>query len=315
METEALNDLCADHEGKGYYPRTLWLHQGGMELGDDRETRMKALRERVQAKKNAGTLIEPEAPLVITQDEYQEVVTVEEPQQDDWYEMLDRDADRWRNLAASLVLIGSILGLISGALILQGNPSEAFVSAWNSDQQTADISGEILLDIEGTGVENVTVELLEKDSRAQLQTTSTNEYGYYSMENVAKKVHIIIFSKDGFQTVERTFSPDDAGLMPVTMKSGNDTRYEDNSETIGGPSLDFAVALASGIGIVTVLASFVGVQAAVEMRRGRHYRRSQYFAGFALFGRGFIIIGPTLILAGMILNIFAKFDFEDQRED
>ncbi|MDA8638138.1 hypothetical protein N9L22_00005, partial [Candidatus Poseidonia alphae] len=69
-----------------------------MELGDDRETRMKALRERVQAKKNAGTLIEPEAPLVITQDEYQEVVTVEEPQQDDWYEMLDRDADRWRNL-------------------------------------------------------------------------------------------------------------------------------------------------------------------------------------------------------------------------
>ena len=123
-----------------------------MELGDDRETRMKALRERVQAKKNAGTLIEPEAPLVITQDEYQEVVTVEEPQQDDWYEMLDRDADRWRNLAASLVLIGSILGIISGALILQGNPSEAFVSAWNSDQQTADISGEILLDIEGTGV-------------------------------------------------------------------------------------------------------------------------------------------------------------------
>ncbi len=39
------------------------------------------------------------------------------------------------------------------------------------------------------------------------------------------------------------------------------------------------------------------------------------FAGLALFGRGFIIIGPTLILAGMILNMFAKFDFDDQRED
>lgn len=76
-----------------------------MEMEDDRESRMKALRERVQAKKNAGTLIEPEEPLVITNDEYQEVVTVEEPQQDDWFEMLDRDADRWRNLAASLVLI------------------------------------------------------------------------------------------------------------------------------------------------------------------------------------------------------------------
>ncbi len=276
---------------------------------------MKALRERVQAKKNAGALVEVEEPLVISQEEYEEVVTIEEQPQDDWYEMLDRDADRWRNLAASLVLIGSILGIISGALILQGNPSEAFVSAWSSDKQTADISGEILLDVEGTGVENVTVELLEADSQALLQSTVTNEYGYYSFDNVAKKTHVIKFAKDGFQTVERTFTPDDAGLMPVTMKTGNDTRYEDNSESIGGPSLDFAVALASGIGIVTVLASFVGVQSAVEMRRGLHYRRSQYFAGFALFGRGFIIIGPTLILAGMILNMFAKFDFEDQRED
>ena len=276
---------------------------------------MKALRDRVQAKKNAGALVEVEEPIVINQDEYEEVVTNEVPEQDDWYEMLDRDADRWRNLAASLVLIGSILGIISGALILQGNPSEAFVSAWSSDKQTADISGEILLDIEGTGVENVTVELLDGKSKALLQSTVTNEYGYYSLDNVAKKTHILIFAKDGFQTVERTFTPDDAGLMPVTMKTGNDTRYEDNSESIGGPTLDFAVALASGIGIVTILASFAGVQSAVEMRRGLHYRRSQYFAGFALFGRGFIIIGPTLILAGMILNMFAKFDFEDQRED
>ena len=276
---------------------------------------MKALRDRVQAKKNAGALVEVEEPIVINQDEYEEVVTNEVPEQDDWYEMLDRDADRWRNLAASLVLIGSILGIISGALILQGNPSEAFVSAWSSDKQTADISGEILLDIEGTGVENVTVELLDGKSKALLQSTVTNEYGYYALDNVAKKTHILIFAKDGFQTVERTFTPDDAGLMPVTMKTGNDTRYEDNSESIGGPTLDFAVALASGIGIVTILASFVGVQSGVEMRRGLHYRRSQYFAGFALFGRGFIIIGPTLILAGMILNMFAKFDFEDQRED
>lgn len=276
---------------------------------------MKALRDRVQAKKNAGALVEVEEPIVINRDEYEEVVTNEVPEQDDWYEMLDRDADRWRNLAASLVLIGSILGIISGALILQGNPSEAFVSAWSSDKQTADISGEILLDIEGTGVENVTVELLDGKSKALLQSTVTNEYGYYSLDNVAKKTHILIFAKDGFQTVERTFTPDDAGLMPVTMKTGNDTRYEDNSESIGGPTLDFAVALASGIGIVTILASFAGVQSAVEIRRGLHYRRSQYFAGFALFGRGFIIIGPTLILAGMILNMFAKFDFEDQRED
>ena len=40
-----------------------------------------------------------------------------------------------------------------------------------------------------------------------------------------------------------------------------------------------------------------------------------YLAAGALFSRGLIIVGPTLILFGMIVNLFAKMDFEDQRED
>jgi len=35
----------------------------------------------------------------------------------------------------------------------------------------------------------------------------------------------------------------------------------------------------------------------------------------ALFSRGLIIVGPALILFGMVINVFARDDFEDRRED
>ena len=73
--------------------------------------------------------------------------------------------------------------------------------------------------------------------------------------------------------------------------------------------------LSTVVGLLTFLTALLGVQSAVEIRRGKRYRRSQYLAAGALFSRGLIIVGPTLILFGMIVNLFAKEDFEDERED
>ena len=86
-------------------------------MEDDRERRMKALRERVKAKKAEGALIKQDEELVVDQAVYEEtvVVTEQEPEQD-WFAMADRDADRWRNLAASLIMIGSILGMAEWSL-------------------------------------------------------------------------------------------------------------------------------------------------------------------------------------------------------
>jgi hypothetical protein len=204
---------------------------------------------------------------------------------------------------------------MSGALILQGNPSELLNTSFFAESDAVDISGTALEDVDGNGVENVSVELLDATSKAVLQTTITDDFGYFSMSNVQQEVHIIVFSKEGYTTVERTFVPDNVGLDPVTMKPGNGTREESDEQSISGWTLDNAVGLSTGIGLLTIGTALLGVQAAAEIRRGKHYRRSQYLAGGALFSRGLIIVGPTLILFGMIVNLFAKQDFEDERED
>ena len=285
-------------------------------MDDDREQRMKALRERVQAKKAAGALPHEPEELVVSSTEVELTEIAAEPtDRDEWFEMLDRDADRWRNLAATLIFIGSILGIVSGALILQGNPSELLNTSLFAEQESVDISGTALEDIDGSGVANVSVELLDATSRALLQSTTTDGFGHYAMENVRQEVHIIVFSKEGYETVERTFLPDNVGLDPVTMKPGEGVRKENDEQTTSGWTLDNAVGLSSAIGLLTILTALAGIQAAVEIRRGKHYRRSQYFAGVALFSRGLIIIGPALILFGMVVNVFARDDFEDRRED
>ena len=290
-------------------------------MDEDREQRMLALRERVKAKKTANLTGQVAGQVTVEAEAGEEELVVSqtlveaEQANDEWMEMLDRDGDRWRNLAATLILLGSILGIISGALILQGNPSELLNTSLFAEQESVDISGTALEDVDGSGVEGVTVQLLEEGSRILLQEAVTDQFGHYTMDNVKQDVHLIVFSKTGYETVERTFLPDSVGLDPVTMKPGEGTRYENNEQRVDGWTLDNAVALSSAIGLITVIAALFGIQSAVEIRRGKHYRRSQYLAGLALFSRGLIIVGPALILFGMVINVFARDDFEDRRED
>ncbi len=303
-------------ETQMYYPRTSSPNTGET-MDEDREERMEALRARVRRKKEAALndgVIEEE--LVVT------AADIESPHDEfseasqDWFEMADLDADRWRNLAAALIFVGSVLGMLSAVLILQGNPTELLNSSLFAESEAVDISGTALEDVEGHGVENVTVELLDARSKAVLQSTSTDAFGYYSIQNVAQETHIIKFSKEGYLTVERTFLPDNVGLDPVTMKPGNGTADPQNDEqALSGWTLDDAVSLSTAVGLLTLGTALLGVQSAVEIRRGKRYRRSQYLAAGALFSRGLIIVGPTLILFGMIVNLFAKEDFEDERED
>ena len=303
-------------ETQMYYPRTS-SPSTGETMDDDREERMEALRARVRRKKEAALndgVIEEE--LVVTTADI-EPTTEEFPEaSQDWFEMADLDADRWRNLAAALIFVGSVLGMLSAVLILQGNPTELLNSSLFAESEAVDISGTALKDVEGHGVENVTVELLDARSKAVLQSTTTDAFGYYLIQNVAQETHIIKFSKEGYLTIERTFLPDNVGLDPVTMKPGNGTADPQNDEqALSGWTLDDAVSLSTAVGLITLGTALLGVQSAVEIRRGKRYRRSQYLAAGALFSRGLIIVGPTLILFGMIVNLFAKEDFEDERED
>ena len=233
--------------------------------------------------------------------------------------MIDLDYDdreRLRMVVAVLVLIGSILGIISGGILLQGNPDELLNSSLFNEVETVDVTGQVLT-VDGVTLENASVELYEGGSIVILQSTASDENGYFQFYNVKPELMKIRVVIDGYVSVERTFMAENGLVKPFTMEEGNSSNLNqelyEGSE--GGWSLEAAVALSTFLGVLTIITGFVGIQASVEVRRGTRYRRTQYLAGISLFSRGLIWIGPILILAGMALNSLVKDQYEDYTED
>ena len=63
--------------------------------------------------------------------------------------------------------------------------------------------------------------------------------------------------------------------------------------------------------MLTIGTALVGVHASFEIKKAKRYRRTQMFCWIALFSRGLIIFGPSLILIAMILTMLDREDFED----
>lgn len=213
-------------------------------------------------------------------------------------------------LASSLIFIGSVLGIITGLLLLQGNPAELLDDSAGSEG-AIDIYGIVLEAESGEAMEGVSVELIDPETNGILQVVETNSYGYYELQNVVIEEHVLRVALVNYSTIERTFAPDSATQVPFTLTKGNEIIKEDMTLSNSGWSLQNAVALSTGIALVTIIAGVIGLNAAVNARRATNYRRTQYLAGFALFSRGFIVFGPFLILCGMGLLIFARDEFQD----
>ena len=126
--------------------------------GKSFDERRAALRERVQ---NQLESVNPES-----QDYTADLTSLEEAQEIVVKPMIDLDYDdreRLRMIVAILVLIGSILGVVSGGILLQGNPDELLNSTIFNEAETVDITGQVLT-IDGITLENATVELYEEKS-------------------------------------------------------------------------------------------------------------------------------------------------------
>ena len=123
-----------------------------------------------------------------------------------------------------------------------------------------DISGTALEDVDGNGVENVSVVLLEAESRAELQSTVTDGFGYFSMKNVAQEVHIIVFSKEGYVWWSGPSSPT-TSAWTCYDETGNATpvREENDQQSISGWTLDNAVGLSTAIGVLTIGTALLGI--------------------------------------------------------
>tara|TARA_B100001989_G_scaffold42822_2_gene26568 strand:+ start:23 stop:868 length:846 start_codon:yes stop_codon:yes gene_type:complete len=279
--------------------------------GKSFDERRAALRERVQ---NQLESVNPES-----QDHTADLTSLEETQEIVVKPMIDLDYDdreRLRMIVAILVLIGSILGVVSGGILLQGNPDELLNSTIFNEAETVDITGQVLT-IDGVTLENATVELYEEKSIVVSQSETSDENGYFQFYNVKPEIMKIRVVISDYQSVERTLRAENGLIAPFTMIEGNSStiNQENTVGNEGGWSLEAAVALSTFLGVFTIVTGFVGIQASVEIRRGKKYRRTQYLAGISLFSRGLIWIGPILILAGMALNSMVKDQYDDYIED
>ena len=275
------------------------------------DERRAALRQRVQ-----NQLENNEQNIL---DEHSDVLPFEDEQEIVVKPMIDLDYDdreRLRMIVAILVLVGSILGVVSGGILLQGNPDELLNSTIFNEAETVDLTGQVLT-IDGVTLENATIELYEEKSVVVIQSTSSDQNGYFQFYNVKPEIMEIRVVISGYQSVERTLRAENGLIAPFTMIEGNSSSIiqENTVGSEGGWTLEAAVALSTFLGIVTIITGFVGIQASVEIRRGKKYRRTQYLAGVSLFSRGLIWIGPILILAGIALNSMVKDQYEDYIED
>jgi len=282
------------------------------------EQRREALRSRVQAQLQASeeaTVLRKKAAdeeLVVDSSDLDKAVERAAARLQAKIDELD-DSDRSRilTLAASLILIGSILGMATGGLILNGNPDELLSSTLFERADVVDITGLALEAEEGGGIANISVQLLDINTGTLIVETTTDENGYFRFKEVFSEPITLRVEAEGYVIVERDFIPEEAGLRPVTMTPGEGVRQENDISNDDGWTLESAVALSTVIGVFTVITALVGFQAAVEVRRAKRYRRTQYLAGIALFSRGLILFGPLLILIGMILLLIAKEQFAD----
>ena len=283
-------------------------------MSDEKKNKLAKLRHRVQ-EKLVGSRIQSRRREKQVKDEIVIQVTTDETPVMEMETVVLNDGERKRNLASTLVLIGSLMGILSGVLILQGNPSDLLNSSLFSDSGALDIHG-LVVDEDGNPMGNVTIELIDPETDTVLKTNLSDNNGRYVIENVAVKDSILLFSKSGHESVELLFTPEPIGISPITMVEGDGVRTKDERSSTEGWSMENAVALATFEGLLTIATGLIGVHASFEIRRAEKYRRTQIFCWVSLFSRGLIIFGPSLILLGMILLTTNREEFKDwNRED
>ena len=218
------------------------------------------------------------------------------------------------NVAITLIIAGSLMGLWFGALLFAADPQDVLENPLFIDQNTATVSGQILSAVDeanltgGDPIEGIQVILLNIDDEPTSHSAYTNRDGRFSMEDVPHHSFILKVSHPDNMTIRTTFNPGDQADISLTLIPGEGTIEDDLRRD---SHLGSAVLLASVVASLTVISALFGFVGAAEARRGKRYRRTQYLCGLALFSRGGIFIGPMLILAGMGMLSATKQHFDD----
>ena len=180
-----------------------------MDINERREALRARVRKKLHGEEEDDELVVKETEIVASTTQGEELLLIDE-------------STGLLTLASSLIFIGSVLGIITGLLLLQGNPAELLNSSLEQES-VVDVYGIVLEAESGDAMEGVTVELVDEETNTTILPTETNSYGYYEFKNVVSKTHVLRVSFDSYLTVERTFTPEGATQTPFTLTKGNGT--------------------------------------------------------------------------------------------
>ena len=229
----------------------------------------------------------------------------------------NRSDEGWvMNLAVLLIIVGSVIGAASGALLISADPRDLVASSMFSRTDDAEVHGLILSELDsvnntgGDAIEGVDIELIRISDGHSEGRTETNSEGRFTISGVSRDVMLLTVRMDGYVTIERTLSPGEIPDLTLTLIEGEGVDSADLREP---SNLASAVQLSTVLAVITLISAAIGIVGGLEARRGLRYRRTQWICGLGLFSRGGIFFGPLLILLGMALLMLTKNQFADQQ--
>lgn len=220
------------------------------------------------------------------------------------------------NLAVLLILVGSILGAATGALLISADPRDLVTSSMFSRTDDTEVHGLVLSQMDtvnktgGEGIVGADVEVIRLADSNSEGRTETNSEGRFTFTGIPREDVLLRIEMDGYITIERKMFAGEIPDLTITMVEGEGV----DSQDLRQPSnLASAVQLSTAIAVLTLISAGMGIAGAHSARSRSRYRRTQWLCGFGLFSRGGIFFGPLMILIGMALLMLAKSQFEDQQ--
>lgn len=318
-----------------------------MSVNDEREERLKSLRTRVRDELVEGGVLEVDDEVELDFDVDEDATTLSDRiarrrrrmkraraarRQQALIDVQDggdpavvrlpaalrnRSDEGWvMNLAVLLIIVGSVIGAASGALLISADPRDLVASSMFSRTDDAEVHGLILSELDsvnntgGDAIEGVDIELIRISDDHSEGRTETNSEGRFTISGVSRDVMLLTVRMDGYVTIERTLSPGEIPDLTLTLIEGEGVDSADLREP---SNLASAVQLSTVLAVITLISAAIGIVGGLEARRGLRYRRTQWICGLGLFSRGGIFFGPLLILLGMALLMLTKNQFADQQ--
>ena len=318
-----------------------------MSVNDEREERLKSLRTRVRDELVEGGVLEVDDEVELDFDVDEDATTLSDRiarrrrrmkraraarRQQALIDVQDggdpavvrlpaalrnRSDEGWvMNLAVLLIIVGSVIGAASGALLISADPRDLVASSMFSRTDDAEVHGLVLSELDsvnntgGDAIEGVDIELIRISDDHSEGRTETNSEGRFTISGVSRDVMLLTVRMDGYVTIERTLSPGEIPDLTLTLIEGEGVDSADLREP---SNLASAVQLSTVLAVITLISAAIGIVGGLEARRGLRYRRTQWICGLGLFSRGGIFFGPLLILLGMALLMLTKNQFADQQ--